>query len=145
MSLIKAAGYTVEIVAGAPASLDIAGFSAQSHVEIGEVTSVSAFGAVVNIGEVKALSRQVLDRFEGSIDPGKVDLSASRDPADPGQIIVAAGIGQGTHSLKLTDSSGFIVYATCLVASYTTEPSDSDSVIKTSISLPLRMIPIAGQ
>ena len=145
MSLTKAAGYTVEIALGAPATLDIAGFSAQSHVEIGEVTTVSAFGPTVTIGEVKALSRQVIDRFEGSINPGIVDLSASRDPTDPGQAIVAAGIGQGTHSLKLTDVTGFIVYATCLVASYTTEPSDADSVISTSISLPLRMLPIPGQ
>ena len=145
MSLTNSAGTKLEIVAGAPATEDIAGFGALTYAEVGEIETMGAIGAVVQIGTFNSITKKVTDKYEGAIDPGDMSLGLARDAADVGQAVFDAAIGNGVHSVKLTDSNGLIVYFTCLVGSYTTNYGDINSVVKAEVNLALKILPVAGQ
>ena len=149
MSITKTASTTLAIVAGAPATYDIAGFAAQVHVNVGEIETMSEFGGVSQIGTFNAISRVITDKYKGAYDAGELSLGLGKDIADAGQVILEAGsdplAANDVHSVKITDANGDIIYFTCLVGSYTTNFGDINSLVKSTASLAINNQPIAGQ
>ena len=148
MATTTTAGTTLKILSGAPATYDIAGFTALTLITIGEVESLPEFGGSSQIGTFNAIDTIVTAKYKGAFDPGDLSITVARDIADAGQIIAQAGAlptNNVSHSCSLTDSAGIIVYFTALISSYTINPGDVNALYRSTIALNINNLVIAGQ
>jgi hypothetical protein len=140
MSIITNAGTNLAIVSGEPATYDAPGFGALSFVDVGEVENIPEYGGVSQEITFTALKDLIVKKLKGSFDPGSIAITLGRDVADAGQVVVsaaAAPTNNTQHSISVTFSDGSIHYFTALVMSYTTNPNDVNSVVRSTMNLSL--------
>jgi hypothetical protein len=77
------------------AATTLSAFAADTYAQIGEVESFGAFGDELEIIKFTSLSDGRVQKVQGVADAGDIDLTVAFDPADAGQIAVAAAFAAG--------------------------------------------------
>lgn len=103
-----AAGSTLAISAGSPATPDAAGYTALTFTEVGQVEKLGAFGASFAKVEFQPL-KGAKQKYKGSADYGALQPSIALDAADAGQTLMQTAADNETQTLyafKVTYSDG---------------------------------------
>ncbi|MEH3120355.1 MAG: hypothetical protein PGN16_00010 [Sphingomonas phyllosphaerae] len=98
MSTTTAAGATLGISTGTPATFDRAGYAALNYDDVGYVEKIGTIGKVFAKTEFQALKR-AKDKLKGSTDQGALAPSMAYDESDPGQITLRAAAADTTTRL----------------------------------------------
>ena len=128
----SAAGTKLSIatVAGAPATIDAAGFGAKTYVEVGEITNIGDFGATVNVINHSPLSNRIIQKFKGSINNGSGSYEFASKASDAGQILVkAASVSDLAYAVKIEEQDCAITYFMCLFTSFVKKIGTIDNVV----------------
>lgn len=128
----SAAGTSLNIatVAGAPVTVDAAGFAAKTYVEVGEITNIGDFGATVNVINHSPLSNRIIQKFKGSINNGSGSYEFASKASDAGQILVkAASVSDTAYAVKIVEQDGAITYFMCLFTSFVKKIGTIDNVV----------------
>lgn len=73
----------------APATEDQVSYEALTWVEVGELTTLPAYGPTTQVVEHDPLGGEYIQKFKGSTNNGSVALSMADDPDDDGQGILS--------------------------------------------------------
>lgn len=137
MAVLTSTGILVALSLGRPATTDEAGFAAKTYTNLGELTSVPAFGPTTAVVEHNPLATGVTEKYKGFINYGSVALEAAYDSEDSGQDLASEGVtGSGQfsdYSFRLTYQDGSIRYWYAGIFSYTENPGSANSMVGTSI------------
>lgn len=128
----SAAGTKLSIatVAGAPATIDQAGFAAKTYVEVGEITNIGDFGATVNVINHSPLSNRIIQKFKGSINNGSGSYEFASKTSDAGQILVkTASASDSAYAVKIEEQDGAISYFMCLFTSFVKKIGTIDNIV----------------
>ena len=140
MAINTAAGTTLSLVAGAPATYDNAGFAALTYVEVAEIESLPEFGGTSQEITFTALSDIITRKAKGAFDAGSVSLGLGRDTSDAGQTLIKGGAVPTVNtvfSFKVLYPDASVQYFTALIMSYTTNTNDVNSVIRSTALISL--------
>ncbi len=103
-----AAGSTLAISAGAPATQDATGFAALTFTEVGQVEKLGTIGASYNKVEFQPL-KGAKQKYKGSADYGSLQPSMALDASDAGQVLLTSASDNETNTLyafKVTYQDG---------------------------------------
>jgi hypothetical protein len=134
-------GVTLAAVEGVPATPDKAGYEALTYVDIGQLTSVPAFGPTITVVESNPLATGLTEKFVGFTNNGSLSLEADYDDEDAGQALVLAAseFGGATfgqpHSFELTYPTGAKRYFVGKFFGATENPGSANSMVTTSMQL----------
>lgn len=98
MTSQTAAGSTLAISAGVPATNNTAGFEALAFTEIGGVEKIGAYGASFAKVEFQPL-KGPKEKYKGSADYGALQPSIALDAADAGQTLLQTAADVETQTL----------------------------------------------
>lgn len=131
MASSTAAGTTLAISAGVPATLDAAGYAALTHTVIGGIEKIGAIGATINKIEFQPLNG-AKEKHKGSTDYGSLQPSLAHDKADAGQTILRTASAPTNHALyafKATYPNGDVRYFSARVFGYPESIDGADNII----------------
>ena len=122
-------GTTAEIFLGRPATNDQAGVDALTGgAFIGEVVSYSTFGGTATVLTHTPVDTGVINKAQGPIDYGNVDIQLGKDTVDAGQIALASGFDGANkgedHTIVITESDGYREAFVCIITANTTDLGD---------------------
>ena len=139
MTVKTSTGTILSVVKAEPATYDEAGYGDLTFVEVGEVTDIPEYGPTASVVTHEPLATGITQKFKGFIDYGSVSLGLGYDTTDDGQEILSAGVdGDGQydeHSFKVEYSDGEVDYFTAKIFSYTKNPSTSNSIVASTVSI----------
>lgn len=117
MALTTYIGATIAVVAGAPATLDSAGFGALTYATVGKITEWGEVGdQSEDVSETTLAGRTY--HANGALDGGSVPFTILLDGADAGQTVMKTKNNTNDEvSVKITDPDGEIAYYHGKVAS----------------------------
>ncbi len=98
MTSQTAAGSTLAISIALPATADVAGYSALTFTEVGQVEKIGAFGASFAKVEFQPM-KGAKQKYKGSPDYGALAPSIALDAADAGQTILQTSADDETQKL----------------------------------------------
>lgn len=122
-------GSVLHVSATTPATYDSAGFSALTFTEVGLVGSMSAFGGSTAVSTFNVIKSGNTVKRKGFTDYGSLTIGMARVTSDDGQTLLKSGFDGAdkgkVFSYKLVHPTdvGLTQYGTCIVTSYTTDPS----------------------
>lgn len=138
-TMTLSSGTTVSVSAASPATYNVAGYGALTYTAVGEVESVGEFGGTATVTQFTPLGTGVVKKYKGSIDYGQMAMVVGRLLSDDGQEALKAGFDGANryieHSFKIVDSDGSIIYFTGMVASFSNQVNDANSVTKVSVNI----------
>lgn len=98
MGSTTAAGSTLAISAGSPATQDAAGYTPLTYTEIGGIEKIGTIGATFNKVEFQPL-KGPKQKHKGSPDYGSLQPSLAHDEADAGQTLLRTAADDETSKL----------------------------------------------
>lgn len=134
-------GVKLGAVAGVPTAFDKTGYEKLTYVNIGQLTSIPAFGPTVTVVESNPLATGLTEKFVGFTNNGSLSLEADYDDKDAGQVLVMAAseFGGATfgkqHSFEITYPSGAKRYFVGKFFGATENPGSANSMITTTMQL----------
>ena len=138
-SVSTAAGTTVGIVLGAPATFDAAGYTALTFVPIGEITDIPDFGREFELITHKPLSSRGTVKKKGGFNEGTIDLKLGLNTDDAGTLLLkAAAMSDVDYSFKIAHPTGDIYYFRALTMSFKVGTGSSGSIITATCKLELQ-------
>lgn len=138
MTVRSSAGTSIGISATAPATFNVAGYSALSFTNIGEVTDLGEFGREYNLITHNPLATRGTVKLKGSFNEGSISLQLGLDTDDAGQILAkAASVSDEDYSFKVTTQNGDDYYFQAKVMSFKVGVGSVDSVTTATITLEL--------
>lgn len=138
MTVRSSAGTSIGISATAPATFNVAGYSALSFTNIGEVTDLGEFGREYNLITHNPLATRGTVKLKGSFNEGSISLQLGLDTDDAGQILAkAASVSDNDYSFKVTTQNGDDYYFQAKVMSFKVGVGSVDSVTTATITLEL--------
>ena len=145
MSGFTAAGSTISIVEGVPATFDQLGYDALAFVEVGEVISAGEFGGDTNFADFDTLSNPITQSAIGNKTMVETPLQLAYDVSDSGQSLIEATSTTGdasyfaTFSLKFELQDGSAHFATGFIKNYKPNLSGANDLVGASCTVkPLR-------
>lgn len=136
MAVSTAAGTTIGIVAGQPATFDAAGYGALEFKTIGEVTDGGAHGRTYVEVTHNPIATRGTQKFKGSFNEGNKTLQLAIDPEDEGQIVAREALGSDDdYSFEVGYPDGSKDYFQAKVMSFEKTVSDVDSMLAASIEV----------
>lgn len=140
-------GTELHIALGEPATYDVAGYSALTYTEVGEVGTVPEFGGTAQVAEFIPIKTGVVDKRRGSINYGSSQINLARDVTDAGQAALHSGFDGANageiHSVKLIHPDQGVIYFTAIITSFTFNLNDANSITQGSVALELLSKPVA--
>jgi hypothetical protein len=133
MAFDTAAGATLSVVAGAPATVDATGFSALTFVLIGEVENIGEFGKEYNLVTFLPLAQRGASKVKGSFNNGRFEPQLALDAADAGQVIMLAALESDlTYSFEVALTGGEVFYFQGLVMKFAPVINTVDDIVRRS-------------
>lgn len=143
MPSMTAAGTTLAISAGVPATQTSAGYAALTFTTIGGIETVGPIGATYSKVEFKPLNGPI-EKHKGSVDYGTLQPSMGFDASDAGQALIKAACDNrtGLYAFKFTMPDGKIKYFQAKVFGAPVDVGDADSIVKMSVTIEINTAPI---
>ena len=136
MAVQTAAGTTIGIVAGPPATFDAAGYTALVFATIGEITDGGQHGRTYAEVTHNPVATRGTQKFKGSFNEGNKTLQLALDDEDTGQIAAKAALNSDANfSFKVEYPDGAIDYFQAKVMAFTKSTSGVDTVVSGTIEL----------
>ena len=137
MATFTAAGATIAISAGVPATHDQTGFAALTYTVIDEVTDLgNGYSRNYNAVEYSPLATREVQTRKGSYNSGTATIMFAVDFADAGQdLLRTAAASDALHSFKVTLQDGSILYFQALVMGDPITISTIDNIVMQSSDL----------
>lgn len=90
-----------------PATFDVAGFAAQTYVEIKELSNIGVIGEVASLIQFEPVGDPYVYKFKGNYNTGQLALQGAYAPTDPGQAKLLVALQDPlAYSFKLTIGGG---------------------------------------
>lgn len=143
MAWQTAAGATLRIAEGAPATFDEAGYGALTMVEVGEVTNIGQFGKEFALVQHQPLSRRGTGKGKGSFNNGSLNPNLAIDGNDAGQLMLREALESDqayVFQVELQDGSSFFMMG--LVMSFRHNVGGVDDVVTASPTIEVTSDPI---
>ena len=131
MGSTTAAGTSIAISAGTPATQDIAGYAALTYTEIGNVEQLGPIGASTAKTEFTPL-KGAKQKHKGSTDYGSLNPSLAHDKSDAGQTLLRTAAEPDNNALyayEVIYPSGDKRYFQGRVFGYPENVGNADSII----------------
>ena len=134
-----AAGTTIAISAGLPASVTATAYAALSFTTIGEVTDPGALGRTYNTVTHSPLAERGVVKLKGSYNDGTMTLQAAYAPGDSGQALVETAVDDDAYySFKITFQDGMVKYFQAMVMSAPVTVGSVDAIVSVAIGLEVK-------
>lgn len=134
-----AAGTTIAISAGLPASITATAYGALTYTTIGEITDPGSYGRTYNTVTHSPLAERGVVKLKGSYNDGTMTLQAAYAPGDAGQILVNTAVDSDDYySIKITYQDGGIAYLQAMVMSAPVTVGSVDSIVNVAIGLEVK-------
>lgn len=143
MGSLTAAGTTLAISAGIPATQDAAGFAALTYTTIGGIDKLGPLGPTFDKVDFQPLNGPK-QKHKGAVDYGSLSPSMAHDDADAGQnLLRTAGDNQiALYALKETYPDGAVRYFQGRVFGYTETVDSASSIIMGNTTIEANTKPI---
>ena len=136
MPVHTSAGTTIGIVAGAPATYDVAGYTALIFVNIGEITNAGEFGRVYQLITHNPLATRGTQKYKGSFNEGAMNLNLALSSDDAGQVLAKTALDSDEdYSFKVSMPGGDDYYFRAKVMSFPIGINDVNSLTTATIQL----------
>lgn len=143
MSFDTAAGVSLAIVAGPPATYDAVGYGATSPVVVGEVTNVGEFGKQFELVTHQPLATRGVKKAKGSFNNGSLNPQLALDEDDAGQIILNEALeSDEPYVVSITMDNGDVYYMEALVMGRPVTIGGVDDIVTASPTLEITHNPI---
>lgn len=138
MTVHTSAGTTLKISASAPATFNVAGYSALTFTAVGEITDLGEFGREFTLVTHNPVGSRGTQKFKGSFNEGTMNLSLGLDTDDAGQVLMkAASLSDGPYSFEVTTQNGDTYYFQAMVMSFKVGVGSVDSITTATCTLEL--------
>lgn len=138
MTVRTSAGTTLKISANAPATFNVAGYSALTYTAVGEITDLGEFGREFTLVTHNPVGSRGTQKFKGSFNEGTMNLSLGLDTDDAGQILMkAASLADTAYSFEVTTQNGDTYYFQAMVMSFKVGVGSVDSITTATCTLEL--------
>ena len=138
MTVRTSAGTTLKISANAPATFNVAGYSALTYTAVGEITDLGEFGREFTLVTHNPVGSRGTQKFKGSFNEGTMNLSLGLDTDDAGQVLMkAASLSDGPYSFEVTTQNGDTYYFQAMVMSFKVGVGSVDSITTATCTLEL--------
>jgi hypothetical protein len=138
MTVRSSAGTTIGLSSGAPATFNVAGYTALTFTTIGEVTDLGEFGREYNLITHNPIGSRGTVKLKGSFNEGSISMTVGLDTDDAGQILAkTASQSDSDYSFKITTQNGDDYYFQAKVMSFKVNVGSVDSVTTATIMLEL--------
>lgn len=144
MGYNTAAGASIAISAGVPATQDASGFSALTYTEIGGITKIGGLGATYSKVEFNPL-KGGKKKLKGSADYGTLSPELGIDESDAGQTLLGVAAANETntpYTFKVTKQNGAIRYFQGLVFGMPETIDGVDTVDMSSPTIEINTKPV---
>ena len=142
MTVRTSAGTTLKVSASAPATFDVAGYSALTYTTVGEITDLGEFGREYTLVTHNPVGTRGTQKFKGSFNEGTMTLSLGLDTDDAGQILMKAALLADTpYSFVVTTQNGDKYYFRAMVMSFKVGVGSVDSITTATCTLELTTSP----
>lgn len=146
MALQTSTGVRYYISAALPATNDKLGYDALTWTEVGEVESLSTYGATQTEVNFTNLADGILKKFKGTTNYGSMTVGMGYDETDAGQLLLEAASGGAAnltvHSHKVVYPGGRVDAFQGYVFGYDKTPGSIDNVIMSSSTIGINTKPI---
>jgi len=138
MTVHTSAGTTLKISANAPATFNVAGYSALTYTAVGEITDLGEFGREFTLVTHNPVGSRGTQKFKGSFNEGTMNLSLGLDTDDAGQVLMkAASLADTAYSFEVTTQNGDTYYFQAMVMSFKVGVGSVDSITTATCTLEL--------
>lgn len=138
MTVRTSAGTTLKISANAPATFNVAGYSALTYTAVGEITDLGEFGREFTLVTHNPVGSRGTQKFKGSFNEGTMNLSLGLDTDDAGQVLMkAASLADTAYSFEVTTQNGDTYYFQAMVMSFKVGVGSVDSITTATCTLEL--------
>lgn len=133
----SAAGTTIGIVSGNPATFDAAGFAALSYVNIGKIKNAGEFGKTFQLITNTYLSQRGEEKRKGTFNAGTLSLDVDIK-TDTGQAACEAALeSDDDYNFKIAFKTGVVYYVRGQVISFTKKIGGPNDMVAASIGIEL--------
>jgi len=135
----SAAGTTFGISSSAPATYNVAGFSALTYTNIGEVTSGGEFGKTFQMVTSQILSRRAETKRKGTFNAGQLPITVELNNSDAGQTALQAALDSDSdYSIVVTLQNGDKYYLRGLVTKFAPNIQGPNTMVTASCTIELQ-------
>lgn len=132
MAWQTAAGATLAIAttAGAPATIDQAGYAAKTYTVVGEITNIGEFGREYALVTHQPLATRGVKKGKGSFNNGTLNPALAYDRDDPGQVLMEQALdSDASWAFRITLQDGTAFYLMGKVMSFKPNVGGVDDVV----------------
>lgn len=141
MPTISAAGTTVAIASGAPATYDAAGFAAQTFLNIGKIKTGPEFGKTFEVISNNYLSQRGTEKRKGTWNGGQLSLEVDSNQDDTGQALAETAVDDDAdYSFRVTLQDGTVYYLRGLVVSFPLMTGSPNDMVRYMLTVELNPI-----
>lgn len=138
MTVRTSAGTTLKVSASAPATFNVAGYSALTFTAVGEITDLGEFGREFALVTHNPVGTRGTQKFKGSFNEGTMNLTLGLDTDDAGQVLMkAASLADSAYSFEVTTQNGDTYYFQAMVMSFKVGIGSVDSITTATCTLEL--------
>ncbi len=138
MTVRTSAGTTLKVSANAPATFNVAGYSALTFTAVGEITDLGEFGREFALVTHNPVGTRGTQKFKGSFNEGTMNLTLGLDTDDAGQVLMkAASLADSAYSFEVTTQNGDTYYFQAMVMSFKVGIGSVDSITTATCTLEL--------
>ena len=138
MAWQTAAGATLAIAttAGAPTTVDAAGYAAKTYTAVGEITNIGEFGREYALVTHQPLSTRGVKKGKGSFNNGTLNPTLALDSDDAGQILMKTALNSDeSYAFLVTLQDGTKYYMMAKVMSFKPNVGGVDDVVTAAPTL----------
>ncbi len=133
----SAAGTTISIVGGDPATFDATGFAALVWVPIGKITNAGEFGKTFQLITNNYLSQRGDEKRKGTFNDGQLNLDVDIK-TDLGQAACETALdSDDDHNFKIAFKNGLTYYVRGQVVSFSKKIGGPNDMVAASIGIEL--------
>lgn len=136
MSSHTAAGATLKLSAGVPATFDGTGYAALTYTTVGEVIDLGEFGRKYNVVKNNPVATRGTVKHKGSFDEGTMAVKLNLDTDDTGQQLAKTALNSdNNYAVLITDQNGDKYYFQAIVTGFVVGIGSVDNTVSASMDL----------
>lgn len=136
MSSHTAAGATLKLSAGVPATFDGTGYAALTYTTVGEVIDFGEFGRKYNVVKNNPVATRGTVKKKGSFDEGTMAVKLNLDTDDTGQQLAKTALNSdNNYAVLITDQNGDKYYFQAIVTGFVVGIGSVDNTVSASMDL----------